>query len=60
MKFTAEAGAKRRKTHYPKAPLNIQRQVVLTENRNLLAFLPPEVTRNAVLAYDPLPPPDAP
>lgn len=32
----------------------------MTETRTVLALLPPEATLDAVLAYDPLPPPDAP
>jgi hypothetical protein len=49
-----------RKTHYPRAPKNVQRHVLLLELREALGLLPADVTRQAIMAYDPLPPDNAP
>lgn len=49
-----------RKTHYPRAPKNVQRHVLLLELREALGLLPTDVTRQTIMAYDPLPPDNAP
>ena len=48
----------RRKVLYQCAPRNIHRHVVLSEIKEAVAALPPDVTTQSVLGFDPLPPLD--
>ncbi|KAF4010655.1 hypothetical protein G4228_002133 [Cervus hanglu yarkandensis] len=48
----------RRKVLYQRAPRNIHRHVVLSEIKEAVAALPPDVTTQSVLGFDPLPPLD--
>ncbi|XP_036278536.1 transcription factor 25 isoform X2 [Pipistrellus kuhlii] len=48
----------RRKVLYQRAPRNIHRHVVLSEIKEAVAALPPEVTTQSVMGFDPLPPSD--
>ncbi|KAB0405036.1 hypothetical protein E2I00_013569, partial [Balaenoptera physalus] len=53
-----EACESRRKVLYQRAPRNIHRHVVLSEIKEAVAALPPDVSTQSVLGYDPLPPLD--
>ncbi|KAI4559173.1 hypothetical protein MJT46_019928, partial [Ovis ammon polii x Ovis aries] len=53
-----EACESRRKVLYQRAPRNIHRHVVLSEIKEAVAALPPDVTTQSVLGFDPLPPLD--
>ncbi|XP_029059020.1 transcription factor 25 isoform X1 [Monodon monoceros] len=53
-----EACENRRKVLYQRAPRNIHRHVVLSEIKEAIAALPPDVSTQSVLGYDPLPPLD--
>nr|XP_031292579.1 transcription factor 25 isoform X1 [Camelus dromedarius] len=53
-----EACESRRKVLYQCAPRNIHRHVVLSEIKEAVAALPPDVTTQSVLGFDPLPPLD--
>ncbi|MBV99687.1 Transcription factor 25, partial [Eschrichtius robustus] len=55
---TVEACESRRKVLYQRAPRNIHRHVVLSEIKEAIAALPPDVSTQSVLGYDPLPPLD--
>lgn len=48
----------RRKVLYQRAPRNIHRHVVLSEIKEAVAALPPDVTTQSVMGFDPLPPVD--
>uniref|UniRef100_A0A8C7B2Q7 Transcription factor 25 n=1 Tax=Neovison vison TaxID=452646 RepID=A0A8C7B2Q7_NEOVI len=48
----------RRKVLYQRAPRNIHRHVVLSEVKEAVAALPPDVTTQSVMGFDPLPPLD--
>ncbi|XP_006902929.1 PREDICTED: transcription factor 25 [Elephantulus edwardii] len=48
----------RRRVLYQRAPRNIHRHVVLSEIKEAIATLPPEVTTQSVMGFDPLPPAD--
>lgn len=48
----------RRKVLYQRAPRNIHRHVVLSEIKEAVAALPPDVTTQSVMGFDPLPPAD--
>ncbi|KAM6223840.1 ribosome quality control complex subunit TCF25 [Rhynchocyon petersi] len=48
----------RRRTLYQRAPRNIHRHVILSEIKEAVATLPPEVTTQSVMGFDPLPPAD--
>ncbi|KAI5276857.1 transcription factor 25 isoform X1 [Manis pentadactyla] len=48
----------RRKVLYQHAPRNIHRHVVLSEIKEAVAALPPDVTTQSVMGFDPLPPLD--
>lgn len=48
----------RRKVLYQRAPRNIHRHVILSEIKEAVAALPPDVTTQSVMGFDPLPPPD--
>ncbi|XP_070258984.1 ribosome quality control complex subunit TCF25 isoform X2 [Myotis yumanensis] len=48
----------RRKVLYQRAPRNIHRHVVLSEIKEAVAALPPDVTTQSVMGFDPLPPSD--
>ncbi len=50
------AAADRRRSHYPRIPLNVQRHVLMSEIPACLSLLPAETTREPWLAHDPLPP----
>jgi len=43
---------------YQRAPRNIHRHVVLSEVKEAVAALPPDVTTQSVMGFDPLPPLD--
>ncbi|KAM6177194.1 ribosome quality control complex subunit TCF25 [Erethizon dorsatum] len=53
-----EACEGRRKVLYQRAPRNIHRHVILSEIKEAVAALPPEVTTQSVMGFDPLPPLD--
>ncbi|ELK02896.1 Transcription factor 25 [Pteropus alecto] len=53
-----EACESRRKALYQRAPRNIHRHVVLSEIKEAVAALPPDVTTQSVMGFDPLPPLD--
>nr|XP_010596086.1 transcription factor 25 isoform X1 [Loxodonta africana] len=48
----------RRRVLYQRAPRNIHRHVVLSEVKEAVATLPPDVTTQSVMGFDPLPPTD--
>ncbi|KAL0621681.1 Transcription factor 25 [Plecturocebus cupreus] len=48
----------RRKVLYQRAPRNIHRHVILSEIKEAVAALPPDVTTQSVMGFDPLPPAD--
>ncbi|XP_037672370.1 LOW QUALITY PROTEIN: transcription factor 25 [Choloepus didactylus] len=48
----------RRKVLYQRAPRNIHRHVILSEVKEAVAALPPDVTTQSVMGFDPLPPLD--
>ncbi|XP_059524172.1 ribosome quality control complex subunit TCF25 isoform X2 [Myotis daubentonii] len=48
----------RRKVLYQRAPRNIHRHVVLSEIKEAVAALPPDVTTQFMMGFDPLPPSD--
>ncbi|XP_062033233.1 ribosome quality control complex subunit TCF25 isoform X1 [Lepus europaeus] len=48
----------RRKVLYQRAPRNIHRHVILSEIKGAVAALPPDVTTQSVMGFDPLPPLD--
>ncbi|XP_006860317.1 PREDICTED: transcription factor 25 [Chrysochloris asiatica] len=48
----------RRRVLYQRAPRNIHRHVVLSEVKEAIATLPPDVTTQSVMGFDPLPPAD--
>ncbi|XP_054426256.1 ribosome quality control complex subunit TCF25 [Pteronotus mesoamericanus] len=48
----------RRKVLYQRAPRNIHRHVILSEIKEAVAALPPDVTTQPVMGFDPLPPVD--
>uniref|UniRef100_A0A2K5ZZ94 TCF25 ribosome quality control complex subunit n=1 Tax=Mandrillus leucophaeus TaxID=9568 RepID=A0A2K5ZZ94_MANLE len=48
----------RRKVLYQRAPRNIHRHVILSEIKEAVAALPPDVTTQSVMGFDPLPPSD--
>lgn len=48
----------RRKVLYQRAPRNIHRHVILSEIKEAVAALPPDVTTQSMMGFDPLPPPD--
>ncbi|XP_030060478.1 ribosome quality control complex subunit TCF25 [Microcaecilia unicolor] len=50
---------KKRKIRYQSAPRNIYRHMILSEMKEAVAALPLEVTSQAVLGFDPLPPLDS-
>ncbi|XP_049642205.1 transcription factor 25 [Suncus etruscus] len=54
-----EACESRRKVLYQRAPRNIHRHVVLSEIKEAVATLPPDVTTQSVMGFDPLPPLDS-
>uniref|UniRef100_A0A2K5ZZ58 TCF25 ribosome quality control complex subunit n=1 Tax=Mandrillus leucophaeus TaxID=9568 RepID=A0A2K5ZZ58_MANLE len=47
-----------RKVLYQRAPRNIHRHVILSEIKEAVAALPPDVTTQSVMGFDPLPPSD--
>ncbi|KAL2088504.1 hypothetical protein ACEWY4_015403 [Coilia grayii] len=49
----------KRKSRYQSAPRNIHRHVILSEIKEATAALPPEVTTQPVMGFDPLPPLDS-
>uniref|UniRef100_A0A670YV70 Transcription factor 25 n=1 Tax=Pseudonaja textilis TaxID=8673 RepID=A0A670YV70_PSETE len=49
----------RRKARYQNAPRNVYRHVILSEIREATAALPPEVTAQPIMGFDPLPPLDS-
>ncbi|CAL8100993.1 unnamed protein product [Orchesella dallaii] len=49
---------KRKRRYMATIPRNIIRHVLLTDNKDLSVNLPPELSREPILNYDPLPPPD--
>ncbi|KAG8508141.1 Transcription factor 25, partial [Galemys pyrenaicus] len=53
-----EACESRRKLLYQRAPRNIHRHVLLSEIKEAVAALPPEVATQSVMGFDPLPPLD--
>ncbi|XP_053411916.1 transcription factor 25 isoform X2 [Nycticebus coucang] len=53
-----EACESRRKMLYQRAPRNIHRHVILSEIKEAVAALPPDVTTQSVMGFDPLPPLD--
>ncbi|PNI16126.1 TCF25 isoform 3 [Pan troglodytes] len=53
-----EACENRRKVLYQRAPRNIHRHVILSEIKEAVAALPPDVTTQSVMGFDPLPPSD--
>ncbi|XP_032983110.1 transcription factor 25 isoform X2 [Rhinolophus ferrumequinum] len=53
-----EACESRRKVLYQRAPRNIHRHVILSEIKEAVAALPPDVSSQPVLGFDPLPPVD--
>ncbi|XP_037589204.1 transcription factor 25 [Cebus imitator] len=53
-----EACEHRRKVLYQRAPRNIHRHVILSEIKEAVAALPPDVTTQSVMGFDPLPPAD--
>ncbi|XP_012592683.1 ribosome quality control complex subunit TCF25 isoform X1 [Microcebus murinus] len=53
-----EACESRRKVLYQRAPRNIHRHVILSEIKEAVAALPPDVTTQSVMGFDPLPPLD--
>ncbi|XP_004473490.2 ribosome quality control complex subunit TCF25 [Dasypus novemcinctus] len=53
-----EACEGRRKTLYQRAPRNVHRHVILSEVKEAVAALPPDVTTQSVMGFDPLPPVD--
>uniref|UniRef100_A0A8D2JBT5 Transcription factor 25 n=1 Tax=Varanus komodoensis TaxID=61221 RepID=A0A8D2JBT5_VARKO len=48
-----------RKARYQNAPRNVYRHVVLSEIKEATAALPPEVTSQPIMGFDPLPPLDS-
>ncbi|XP_076989452.1 ribosome quality control complex subunit TCF25 [Tamandua tetradactyla] len=48
----------RRRVLYQRAPRNIHRHVILSEVKEAVAALPPDVTTQPVMGFDPLPPLD--
>ncbi|XP_067905377.1 transcription factor 25 isoform X2 [Heterodontus francisci] len=48
----------KRKIRYQNVPRNICRHIILSEIKEAIATLPPEVTAQPVMGYDPLPPLD--
>uniref|UniRef100_UPI00398EBE19 ribosome quality control complex subunit TCF25 n=1 Tax=Pristiophorus japonicus TaxID=55135 RepID=UPI00398EBE19 len=48
----------KRKIRYQNVPRNIYRHIILSEIKEAIATLPPEVTAQPVMGYDPLPPLD--
>ncbi|KAM9192208.1 ribosome quality control complex subunit TCF25 [Dugong dugon] len=55
---TVAACESRRRVLYQRAPRNIHRHVVLSEVKEAVATLPPDVTTQSVMGFDPLPPTD--
>ncbi|XP_053934927.1 transcription factor 25 [Cuculus canorus] len=49
----------KRKIRYQSAPRNIYRHIILSEVKEAMAALPPEVTSQPVMGFDPLPPLDS-
>ncbi|KAM6429960.1 ribosome quality control complex subunit TCF25 isoform 2-T2 [Liasis olivaceus] len=54
-----EEAEQKRKARYQNAPRNVYRHVILSEIREATAALPPEVTSQPIIGFDPLPPPDS-
>ncbi|XP_077165573.1 ribosome quality control complex subunit TCF25 isoform X2 [Paroedura picta] len=54
-----EEAEQKRKVRYQSAPRNIYRHVILSEIREATAVLPPEVTSQPIMGFDPLPPLDS-
>ncbi|KAL8195116.1 UNVERIFIED_CONTAM: Transcription factor 25, partial [Gekko kuhli] len=54
-----EEAEQKRKVRYQSAPRNIYRHVILSEIREATAALPPEVTSQPIMGFDPLPPLDS-
>ncbi|XP_021963166.1 transcription factor 25 [Folsomia candida] len=50
---------KRKRRYLATTPRNILRHVLLTDNKDLTFNFPPELSKEPILNYDPLPPPDA-
>ncbi|XP_072135842.1 ribosome quality control complex subunit TCF25 [Mobula birostris] len=48
----------KRRIRYQNVPRNIYRHIILSEIKEAIATLPPEVTAQPVMGYDPLPPLD--
>ncbi|XP_058531184.1 ribosome quality control complex subunit TCF25 isoform X2 [Ochotona princeps] len=55
---SVETCENRRKLLYQRAPRNIHRHVILSEIKGAVAALPPDVTTQSVMGFDPLPPLD--
>ncbi|XP_042196267.1 transcription factor 25 [Callorhinchus milii] len=53
-----EESENKRKIRYQNVPRNIHRHIILSEIKEAIAALPPEVTTQPVMGYDPLPPLD--
>ncbi|KAJ6657158.1 hypothetical protein lerEdw1_002747 [Lerista edwardsae] len=49
----------KRKVRYQNAPRNVHRHVILSEIKEATAALPPEVTSQPIMGFDPLPPLDS-
>ncbi|XP_026540675.1 transcription factor 25 [Notechis scutatus] len=54
-----EEAEQKRKARYQNAPRNVYRHVILSEIREATAALPPEVTAQPIMGFDPLPPLDS-
>ncbi|XP_053127480.1 transcription factor 25 [Hemicordylus capensis] len=54
-----EEAEQKRKVRYQNAPRNVYRHVILSEIREATAALPPEVTSQPIMGFDPLPPLDS-
>ncbi|KAG8144244.1 putative Transcription factor 25 protein [Naja naja] len=54
-----EEAEQKRKARYQNAPRNVYRHVILSEIREAAAALPPEVTSQPIMGFDPLPPLDS-
>ncbi|XP_039186809.1 transcription factor 25 [Crotalus tigris] len=54
-----EEAEQKRKARYQNAPRNVYRHVILSEIREATAALPPEVTSQPIMGFDPLPPLDS-
>ncbi|XP_062997039.1 ribosome quality control complex subunit TCF25 [Elgaria multicarinata webbii] len=54
-----EEAEHKRKARYQNAPRNVHRHVILSEIREATAALPPEVTSQPIMGFDPLPPLDS-